>query len=230
MNGKKKVTLVTFPVSKAFITPLSNLVDVFCAFSERVNVISGCVEDLSLNTSCVNVRVFKVIHKGSPNFFMGIIKYVLTQLRMSLLMKDLSKDTDIFVFFGQGPPLLNVLMAKLIRKQIAWMLPSSLLKTSQAQQHFMSRMLAYLQPPCYVMSDMIILYSDNLVNEWGLSKYRKKISIAHQHYIDTSIFRILKDLKERDVTIGYIGRFSREKGILELTKVCAWHNKRDARG
>ncbi len=65
---------------------------------------------------------------------------------------------------------------------------------------------------------MIILYSNNLVNEWGLSKYRKKISIAHQHYIDTSVFNVRESSDKRECIIGYIGRFSREKGILELMR------------
>ncbi len=146
MIKQKKITVITFPVSKAFITPLSNLVDIFRAFSERVNVISGGMEPLTLNPNWDNVRVYNVQHKGASNFLMGILKYVFTQFTLSRLMYNLSKETDIFVFFGQGPPLLNVLMAKILRKNIAWMLPSSLLKTSEAQHHFMSRMLVYYSP------------------------------------------------------------------------------------
>lgn len=214
-NWRPKVTIISFPVGRAFAGPLSNLSNVCCAFSGRVNVIVGCVEDVSLDIARDNARVFTVRHNpGSA--LTGAVKYFLTQLRMSLLMARLSGDTDIFLFFGQGPPVLNVLAAKLTRRPIAWMLPSSLVKTSKLQRHSLSLLLARFQPACYEMSDRIVVYSDRLVDEWDLARYRDKISIAHEHYIDTAKFYPLIKLGDREDVIGYVGRLSREKGIMSF--------------
>ena len=64
----------------------------------------------------------------------------------------------------------------------------------------------------------IILYSENLINEWNLNKYKNKIKIAHRHFINFEDFSIKKKYSERDEIIGYIGRFSEEKGILNFVK------------
>jgi glycosyltransferase involved in cell wall biosynthesis len=63
------------------------------------------------------------------------------------------------------------------------------------------------------LADKIIVYSFNLVQEWGLEPYRHKILIAHEHFLDFNIFTITTPLASRPPLIGYIGRLSGEKGV-----------------
>lgn len=212
-NWRPRVTIISFPVGRAFASPLSNLANVCSAFCGRVSVIAGCVEDVSIDSEKAQISL---IRHNPGSAFTGAVKYFLTQLRMSLLMVRQSRDTDMFLFFGQGPPVLNVLAAKLTRRPIAWMLPSSLAKTSRLQRHSLSLLLARFQPACYGLSDRIVVYSDRLVGEWGLDQYKDKISIAHEHYIDTGKFRMVKQLSDRKEVIGYVGRFSQEKGVMNF--------------
>jgi glycosyltransferase involved in cell wall biosynthesis len=66
------------------------------------------------------------------------------------------------------------------------------------------------------LSDKLILYSKNLVKEWNLERWENKIEFAHEHIIDFQKFRIMKQYYERENIIGFIGRLSEEKGILNF--------------
>ena len=68
---------------------------------------------------------------------------------------------------------------------------------------------------CY-LTNKIILYSPNLIKEWNLEKYRHKIFIAHEHFLDFDKFKIEKPVDERDNLVGYVGRLGGEKGILNF--------------
>ncbi|WP_261597899.1 glycosyltransferase family 4 protein [Methanoculleus formosensis] len=58
-----------------------------------------------------------------------------------------------------------------------------------------------------------MLYSHSLISEWNFEKYRHKILIAHEHFLDFSTFSVTTPLPGRPPLIGYIGRLSGEKGV-----------------
>jgi len=62
------------------------------------------------------------------------------------------------------------------------------------------------------------VYSEHLINERSLKKYKHKISIAPRHFLDFDRFKIQKRLGERDNLVGYIGRLSEEKGALNFVE------------
>jgi glycosyltransferase involved in cell wall biosynthesis len=57
------------------------------------------------------------------------------------------------------------------------------------------------------------MYSERLIEEHGLQKYRNKICVVHRHFIDFGTFKITKSLKERNSYVGYIGALSKSKGV-----------------
>jgi glycosyltransferase involved in cell wall biosynthesis len=67
-----------------------------------------------------------------------------------------------------------------------------------------------------MLSDRIICYSGNFVQEYGLKRYVNKISIAPKHFLDFTKFKIKKEFYKRRNLIGYIGRLSEEKGVINL--------------
>ena len=69
-----------------------------------------------------------------------------------------------------------------------------------------------------LFSNRIIVYSPNNIQEFGLDKFEYKIYIASRHFLDFDKFKLKKKFNERDQLVGYIGRFSDEKGILNLVK------------
>ncbi len=75
-----------------------------------------------------------------------------------------------------------------------------------------------MQNIIYRLSDRIILYSKRLIKEWNLEKYQHKISITHEHFLDVDKFKIKNKIDERKNLVGYIGRLSEEKGVLNFVK------------
>jgi len=71
---------------------------------------------------------------------------------------------------------------------------------------------------CFSLSDNLILYSPNLIEEWGLERFRDKIKIAHRHIIDFESFKIIKKYQDRNYDIGYIGRFEEVKNVRSFVK------------
>jgi glycosyltransferase involved in cell wall biosynthesis len=120
---------------------------------------------------------------------------------------------------GEGL-LLPVLTLKLLRKNIILSLASSAPKMIEAKKNIplLSRMTKFLELINFILSDKIILYSPKLVKEWNLEKYKNKISIAHRHFLDFDKYKIKMKFDDRDNLVGYIGRLSEEKGVLNFVE------------
>jgi glycosyltransferase involved in cell wall biosynthesis len=70
----------------------------------------------------------------------------------------------------------------------------------------------------YSLSHSIIVYSENIIAAWGLKKYANKVSFAHEHIIDVETFKAVDNYCDRKNIVGFIGRLSEEKGILEFVQ------------
>jgi glycosyltransferase involved in cell wall biosynthesis len=146
---------------------------------------------------------------------MKMINYFVTQLKISYQLKKIAHNSEIWIFFVGGNTLiLPMVMAKLLRKKVVLALPGSSLKSFQSSPTILSKPISFLEEFNRFLSNRIILYSPNLVKEWHLQKYEYKISIADRHFVDFDTFKINKNLDERKNLVGFIGRFSKEKGII----------------
>ncbi len=103
----------------------------------------------------------------------------------------------------------------MLGKKTLWILPSSFYKMSEKGRLYPG-LLKMLHPLNYLMADTIVVYSESIIKDWGLEKYSRKIRIASQHFIDLGNYKIVKAPAERGHTIGFLGRFSEEKGILNF--------------
>lgn len=214
---KVNACIVTFPLSEAGYAPLSNLVKLFSRLVNRVCVVSGgaALENLRLDS---NVNAMKVTHRVSPKLVMRIINYVHTQLKILNCVIEASPGTDLFAFSVGGQDLiLPVLALKLLRKKVLLM-PGGIAtrEYSSVRRDSFPKFSSLLTGLNFSLADNIILYSRTMIREANLAKYHHKIIIAHEHFVDFSKFSIKKTIDERLNVVGYIGRLSEEKGILNL--------------
>jgi glycosyltransferase involved in cell wall biosynthesis len=134
-------------------------------------------------------------------------------------LAKVSRNVDFWIFFIGGNSLvLPVLTAKLLRKKVVLDLPGSITLVAKFSNDILSKPIEILEKINLILSNKIILYSPNLIKEYDLEKYKNKISIAHEHLIDFSKFKIKKKFDERANLMGYIGRLSEEKGVLNFVK------------
>lgn len=211
---QRNIGIVTFPISQAGTIPLSNLIDVLCALSNELHLVTGGA-GYTFFAENKNVHTYAVEHRAGANaMFTRAISYLWTQLRISYKLMKLTRNVDLWIFFIGGEGLvLPVLTAKLLRRAVIIASAGSGLKVAQAQRDPLARVSALLQSINHSLSDRIILYSERLLEEHGLQKYRNKIRIAPRHFLNINMFGIRKRLEERDDRVGYIGTLSVAKGV-----------------
>lgn len=214
-NLNVKICLVSHLLDKAFITPLDNLQNVLKIYSNRYPIILVVNENKIEHNNSDN-ETFYLLYKKSPSYLIQVLRHIFLNLRISWLILTLSKDVGVFVFFIEEGPLVPIFMAKIKRKKCMWILPSSLQKMSEHHRDISTNLLIHAQFVCFLMVDNIILYSQNIIKDWGLEQFRDKIIILNRHFVNVSHFKIIKEYSSRKKSIGYIGRLSKEKGILNF--------------
>ena len=212
------IGILTFSISKAGSISTSNLVDIVYPLSNDLYLITGnngyafFKEDKRIHTSGIR-------HKRGANVVTRILRYIYTQLRISYTLAKITRNVDIWIFFIGGTSLLfPMLTAKLFKKDVILAFAGSPILTLISANDNLVKPVEILSKINYTLSDKIILYSPNHIKEWNLEKYRDKISIAHKHFLDFDKFKIKKKFYERDNLVGYIGRLSEEKGVMNFVE------------
>jgi glycosyltransferase involved in cell wall biosynthesis len=212
----RRIGIVTFPLSKQSIIPLSNLAGISNCIGKEVYIITG-------NAGATIVPEFNKIHFKLINHVIGtnivtrIFNYVKTQLLVTFNLLKLSKNVDLWIFPNGGEVLiLCVIIARIQRKPVIMILTESFESISKYHHDPLFNIENSLIKFNCRYATKLILYSPSLISEWHLDNYREKIIIAHRHYLDFETFKVITPLHKRLPIIGYIGRLSREKGILNL--------------
>jgi glycosyltransferase involved in cell wall biosynthesis len=211
---KSKIILISYPVHKAFITPIKNLSTILGGFSEDGEVLITSNENSWEQVLSENINHYHIISKNYQNIFLRVFNYILTEIRITYLLFKISKSEDIVIYFMHSSPILPLFLSKLMKMKIIRMLPSSVkISLWDSRTDFLSFFPVLVQKIGYSISDNIIVYSPLLIRDWNLEKYKRKIKIARHHFIDFDIFRMTLQLSKRPNMIGYIGRMNFEKGF-----------------
>jgi len=214
------IGIVTSPLGKAGEVPLSNLIRILCSLSNDIYVVTG--KNFSrVDMSNEKLHIIGVEHKEGTNAFTKIINHIYEQIEISRKLAGDARNVDFYVFFiGGESALLPMLTAKLLGKKVALTLVGNPLKVAEVTKDTLDKTLKPLRKIKFMLnlmlSNKIIVYSHNIIKERRLEKYRSKLSIAHEHFLDLNLFNIRKKIEERKNLVGYIGRLSEEKGILNL--------------
>ena len=210
------IGIVTGPLPSEQIVPLSNIVDILSFVSYSLYIITGNAGRFLRSSNYGKLNVYLVNHKPWGNIFARVVKFIYMQFKLSYRLIKISRNVDLWFLFHGEKLLLPMLTAKLLRQKVVFALTGSATKMEIFSNGIFIKPITILQKANVILSNRIILYSPGLIKEWGLEKYSRKISIAHTHFLDFSKFKVEKPLNGRDNLIGYIGRLSQEKGILNF--------------
>ena len=219
MNKKKpNIGIVTFPIHEAHLTPLSNFVDIFQALSNEVYLITGNA-GATLSHGRNRLHLYSISHKTGANVATRVTNYIYTQLRICYKLAKIRRKVDLWVFpIGGEGLLLPMLTAKLLRKRTVLALSNWPEKLLEVERVPFAKLLIVAAKMNRILADRIILYSPNVIREWNLGKHKHKIAIARKHFLNFGKFKITKKVAERENLVGYIGRFSAQKAVLNLVK------------
>jgi glycosyltransferase involved in cell wall biosynthesis len=215
---KPNIGILTFPISEAGNIPLSNLVDILGGISNDLYIITGN-EGYKFFEDDERVHTYGIRHESGKNIITRVTKYICTQLKISYLLARVSRTVDIWIFFIGGQELLiPMLTAKSLRKKkILFVVEYSPKAAHTTGNHFYEslKMLTNINRS---LSDRIgiAMKSESIISFFNLQKYRSKIVILG-FFLDANL-KIKKKVGEREDVVGYVGRLSAEKGVIELAR------------
>jgi glycosyltransferase involved in cell wall biosynthesis len=216
--NKHRIGVVTFPIYKSGNQPLSNLMDIVDLCSGGTTLITGN-DGYDLFKDDPRFHVDGIYHVQGSHLGSRVFRYVLVQIRISchIIQRNSSVDKWVFFFGGNGL-ILPLLTTKLSHKFTALLLADAGAELAKASRDPLSCFLKALSHMTYALTNNLILYSPGLISEWNLGRHHHKIRIAHEHFLDFNTFTVTTPLTERSLSIGYIGRMSGEKGILNFAQ------------
>jgi len=217
ISNKKNYGILTFPVGKSGLNPISQLITLLMSIGEKIYLITGN-SALDYFSKRQNIIVDGITHLTEKNFILRILKYIKTQFILSYMVLKYSKKVNMWFSIFGSELIFPTIMARLTRKKVIQIIASSNKKISMYKKDMFSNIIQIVFKITNFFSNFIILYSPLLIEEYGLKKLKKKIIIVPRHFIDLKKFFLIQPIMERENIIGFIGRLSEEKGILNFLK------------
>ncbi|KKN12516.1 hypothetical protein LCGC14_1015670 [marine sediment metagenome] len=217
VNRKKSIGIITFPGAETGITPVSQLLRIAEKSNEKIYLITGNeIMDHFLKEKKRHVIIHGLRHLRGKYVITRIMNYLLTQVRLGIKIKKYSRFVDIWFTLSASHLIIPTIFAKQSKAKIIPIATDSPPKMATFQKSGFSGVLRALTKITYLLSDYIIVYSPLMIKEYGLEFFKKKILVAPQHFIDPKELFLKQPIEKRNNTIGFIGRFTGEKGILNF--------------
>jgi len=216
------IGMVVFPICEtgdktedinAANVPFSNLVDILHHLSRDLYILTGDKNRVLFKKEQVQ-HIYEVQHKSAAGSIGRIIKYAYTQVKLSIALAKMSKNVNLWVFFiGSEALILPMLTAKLWRRRVVLALSGFPAWKSKEETTILFKVVNLFLRMGLVLANRIIVYSERNIDGYNLGKYRRKISIASEHFLDFNLFNIRTPIVSRENLVAYIGRLSEGKGV-----------------
>lgn len=213
------IGVLTIPILDSGVVPLSNLVDVLKPLSSNLYLLTGGAGYSGLKKDG-DISIREIVPERGVTLPGRILKYIWSQLRISYELVRMRRDVDIwFFFFGGDLLVFPLLAARVLKKKVILILPASTVKFLEYEKESLSRtMIGILSNIGCSLSTIIVLYAKELIRETSLERFEDKIRIAPRHFLDFGKFEVRKRLDKRGNLVGYLGRLSEEKGVLNFVE------------
>ena len=225
MVGKERplrICIITYPFALSKITRIYNLLfdllEIFESITNKLYVITGNIPaDEIPNTKkyhLINFKIEKELKRHLPMYIafpIWLFNYMIGQMKMSYNLFKISKNVDVVIFFLGYDYLLPILTSKVLRKKAVMIVTMSSKSAKMCYNKVFYYISRTIEKIGYALSDQLIVDPQN-VYTLGLQRYKNKIAYGPRH-VNLDRFKIIKKIDERENIVGYIGRFSEEKGV-----------------
>ena len=246
--GKKtlRVCIVSFPQPSALVVNvfLYSLVEILEPLCARIYVVTSNIpKDRTFSDKIIIQDVKTAMHFRDTihpmwwSTLLQLFKIIVIQLKMCWVLTKISKEIDAVIFYTGGANLFPpVLMAKILRKKAITLvtgLGSLSYKESHNKRLFsigsaFSIILSVLERANFFLSDTLIVYTESAAEFLNLGRYKQKLVTTGARYVDTELFQIKKELKERKNLVGYIGRLEEGKGVMNFVEALPLISKKQS--
>jgi glycosyltransferase involved in cell wall biosynthesis len=221
-KNSQKICIVTYPFLDRYVggpIVLNRYIKLLCMFSREFIVITGNNEVDNHND--IKIRVHHFNYKPTKSKLYFIFQNILAEFKSVILLIEDRLNYKSAVFLG-GEPVLTLFTARLLKKNVILFPQTSVsigVKNLYKRKYF--GFLAYLvykflERINIYLANWIIVDSEEISKDLNLKRYSHKVFINNPTFIETNTFKINKNFCERKNVIGYIGRLSEEKGILNF--------------
>jgi glycosyltransferase involved in cell wall biosynthesis len=176
-----------------------------------------------INISSKGYYSKKVLEVNKPGTF---LQCLWTDIVFCYRLLKLSRKIDTVVFFVAMTFPLTMLVVKLLRKEVIYIVTGSARRSAEKVPmkdlfgigtFFIPRIVGLLEASYFFLADRIIVEMEETIGWLGIDRYRHKIAIG-RFLIDTDFFKIEKPYETRENIVGYIGSFIHSKGIINLAR------------
>lgn len=224
-SGNKPNIVAIFGSSMRIDYFVRNFVDILEPLSNELYVITRgyfCTSSRKIHTK----RIKAETKQGQR--LINAAKLLLVQTRVSFYLLRICRKVDIIIFHvSTREYVIPIIWAKLLRKKVVSVftgLESKSYEITHGQAlfglgriilPFIARILERIN---LSLADQVAVESPSAMNFMGFSDYKEKVVTNGALYMETDIFRIKKDLKDKTNLIGYIGRLSKTKGVMNFVR------------
>jgi glycosyltransferase involved in cell wall biosynthesis len=197
------------------------LINVICNFSKKVYVITS--SDFSRFYSKGRISFYGISNvSGSSRgyeFIASCSQYFKAQLEIVAGIFATRLHAGLYLFFIGGETLLlPVLLTKLFRKKVAVCHTGSIERSARSQRLPLVNALVIVRNLVRFLADKIIVYSKAIIREDDLQKFIYKAAVAREHYLNLNLFNLIIPFASRGNSVGYVGRFTWEKGVMNFVE------------
>ncbi|MCL0058166.1 glycosyltransferase family 4 protein [Dehalococcoidia bacterium] len=221
-----RICVVNFPFRPGIDShiPLLNLLEILKLITDDICVITSNFFPQRTFHSKIQIHNVNLSKSRTMIFPLRILRNISTQVIFSGSLVKNAKEAYIIVFFGTSTFILPLLSAVLMGKRTLLIITTSERKMAGhvSEQDFWNKIstiiVLILENLVCKLSSRIATESPNLVYERRLERYENKIFPKGSLFVDTNLFKSEKNLGELDNLVGYIGRLSEEKGVLNFAR------------
>jgi glycosyltransferase involved in cell wall biosynthesis len=177
----------------------------------------GWNDNIQLQELGVSLHYLNQLKPRWLSGFSWIFKNILAQFKFGLAIFHLRKKIDVVICSVGCYYQIPVIITKLLNKKLicaSFGIDSAGALTSYG--HMLSAITWLLSSFNFLLSDLIIVESEKLLDQPTLRPFTHK-AINGALFIEDN-FKAEVHIDERDNIIGFIGRFSPEKGVLEFAR------------
>jgi len=224
-DGTVKVCVITYTFDDtAGDVLLSNFLKVLEAISERIVVITGAFKS---EITSEKVNIIRLKGHEDKRTSLKILKFIMSQVRLCWNLLKVHKGIDLVMFYiNSGGLILPILLSKILKKKVVLIVSASDSEMASiiykdylfgVGRKIVLPIYRSLEKMNYYFSDRIIVDSGNIDGGSTLNGHGGKVVVASERrFIDADDFKVKNKLEDRRNLVGYIGRLSYEKGVLNL--------------
>jgi glycosyltransferase involved in cell wall biosynthesis len=215
---KKNIGVITLPLGKSGGSHLKNVVEILDPGQNDITIITGnCGIDEDLQITTRN-RIIGLNIVSPKNSVLRVSNYLYVQAWIAYAVYKFFRHVDASVIYLGNCLIIPKIVLKLMRIPTVEIYAGSPINTLSVERSRLILPMRVLTHLSNELSDIIILYTPSLESEWQFRRWRNKIRYSPVQHVDFDLFHRTNDLPERGAVVGYVGRLSEEKGILNLAR------------